>query len=216
MIYLFAGDDAKTKRKTYEDFIDSISKKEADIFFIGKNDFTPIQIESFYSGNSLFSSKSFVFFENIFERQEFEDFILEKLDLIKDSSNDFVFLEGKLDKKTIDAFKKVRTELSIFELPKEKREKFNSFLLADAFADRDKLKLWIYFRQAMDLDVVMEELVGILFWKAKDMILKNNFRKFKLEELQKFCEKISYLLPEARKRGLDDEAVFEQFLLEFV
>lgn len=215
MIYLFAGDDAKTKRKTYEDFIDSLPKN-ADAFFIGKNDFNSIQIESFYSGNSLFANKSFVFFENIFEREENKDFILDRLDLIRNSNNDFIFLESKLDKKTIDAFKKARTELNIFELPKEKKEKFNSFLLADAFADRDKLKLWIYFRQAMDLDVAMEELIGILFWKAKDMILKNNFRKFKLEELQNFCNKISYLLPEARKKGLDDEAVFEQFLLEFV
>lgn len=215
MIYLFAGDDAKTKRKVYESFIDSLPKG-MDTFFISKNDFDSMQVESFYSGNSLFSSKNFVFFENVFERKEFEDFILEKLDLIKDSNNDFIFLEGKLDKKTIDAFKKVRAELNIFELPKEKKERFNSFLLADAFADRDKLKLWIYFRQAKEKDIAPEELVGILFWKAKDMILKNNFRKFKLAELQKFCEKISYLLPEARKRGLDDEAAFEQFLLEFV
>jgi hypothetical protein len=213
MIYLFAGDDAKTKRKAYENFIDSLTKG-TDVFFIGKNDFDPMHVESFYSGASLFASKSFIFFENTFDREEIERFILEKLDLIKDSQNSFVFLESKLDKKVLDAFKKVRAELNIFELPKEKKERFNSFLLADAFADRDKLKLWIYFRQAVEKGVAFEELVGILFWKAKDMILKKNFRKFKEEELKNFCNKIAYLLPEARKTGLDDEASFEQFLLE--
>jgi len=213
MIYLFAGDDAQTKRKVYEKFIDSLSK-DIESFFISKNDFDPMQIESFYSGQGLFFKKSIIFFENTFDRQEIEDFLLSKLDLMKDSSNDFVFLESKLNKPILDAFKKVRAELNIFELPKEKKEKFNNFLLADAFADRDKLKLWIYFRQAVDIGVSLEELVGVLFWKAKDMILKKNFRKFKEEELKNFCNRISYILPEVRKSGLDDESAFEQFLLE--
>ncbi len=68
--------------------------------------------------------------------------------------------------------------------------------------------------QAMDKGVGMEELVGVLFWKAKDMLLKKNFSKFSEVELQAFASKLSYLLPKARKEGLDDESVFEQFLLE--
>ena len=86
--------------------------------------------------------------------------------------------------------------------------------MANALGNKDKLNLWIYFRQAIDRGVGMEELIGVLFWKAKDMILKRNFSKFSLPELQNFTSKISYLLPEARKEGLDAESVFEQFLLE--
>jgi hypothetical protein len=215
MIYLFAGDDAKTKRKNYENFLESLLKsEEQEVFFVGKNDFNKNLIENFFTGANLFSPKSIVVFENIFENSNNEDFILEKLSEIEKSKNDFVFLEGKLNKKTVDSFKKARTQLNIFELAKEKKEKFNSFLLADAFADRDKLKLWIYFRQAQEKNVALEELVGILFWKAKDMILKKNFRKFKEEELKNFCNKIAYLLPEARKNGISDEIATEQFLLE--
>ena len=213
MIYLFAGDDAKTKREVYEKFIKSLPKN-TETFFINKNNFDMAQTESFYSGSGLFFAKCIVFFENIFEREENLDFILGKLELINKSQNDFIFFEGKLSKIVLDAFKKVRAELNIFELSKEKKEKYNNFLLADAFADRDKLKLWVYFRQAMDKGVRMEELVGILFWKAKDMILKKNFYKFSEAELKNFTAKVSYLLPQARKTGLDDESVFEQFLLE--
>jgi hypothetical protein len=86
--------------------------------------------------------------------------------------------------------------------------------MANALGDRDKRNLWIYFRQAMDKGVGMEELIGVLFWKAKDMILKKKFGKFKESELKNFASKISYLLPEARKEGRDDETAFEQFLLE--
>lgn len=220
MIYLFAGDDAQNKYRAYEQFKKSLPEA-TETFFINKNDFDPVQLENFYSGSGLFFAKCTVFFENIFEREENRIFVLKKLELMGKTQNDFVFLEGKLNKAALDAFRKVppiggqvAVKLNIFELSKEKKEKYNNFLLADAFADRNKLNLWIYFRQAMDKGVGMEELIGVLFWKAKDMILKKNFRKFSEAELKNFIAKISYLLPKARKEGLDDEAVFEQFLLE--
>ena len=213
MIYLFTGDDFKNKYSTYEKFIKSIPKS-VETFFISKNEFDPMQIESFYSGAGLFSLKSAVIFSDIFEREEIRDFILKKLDLISESQNDFIFLESKLNKPILDAFKKVRAELNIFELPKEKKEKYDNFILAYDFEKRDKLNLWIHFRQAMDKGVGMEELIGVLFWKAKDMILKKNFGKFSEDEIKNFAGKLSYLLPEARKEGIDAESTFEKFLLE--
>jgi len=213
MIYLFSGDDAKNKRVAYVKFIKSLAK-DTETFFISKNNFDRIQVESLYSGAGLFFTKCAVFFENVFEKEENLDFILEKLELMSHSQNDFVFLEGKSAKIVLDAFRKVRAELNIFEAIKEKKEKYNSFLLADAFGDRNKLELWLHFRQAMDRGVRMEELVGILFWKVKDMLLKKNFYKFSEIELKSFAVKISFLLQEARKNGVDDESSFEQFLLE--
>ncbi|MEK7089038.1 MAG: hypothetical protein AAB913_02825 [Patescibacteria group bacterium] len=213
MIYLFCGDDVKNKHSSYEKFMKSVPFG-METFFVSKNDFDPMEIESFYSGEGLFFTKCVVVFTNIFEKEETLDFVLEKLNLIGESGNSFVFLEGKLNKSVLDAFKKARAELNVFELSKEKKEKYNNFLLADAFGQRNKLYLWIYFRQAMNVGVGMEELVGILFWKAKDMLLKKNFSKFSELELKNFAGKLSYLLPEARKEGEDAESVFEQFLLD--
>ena len=213
MIYLFTGDDTKNKFISYEKFIKSIPTSTA-IFFINRNEFNPIQIESFYSGSSLFSVLSAVIFQNIFEREETRDFVLEKLKLMGESANSFIFLEGKLNKYILDAFKKVRAELNIFELSKEKKEKFDNFLVANAFGKRDKLNTWIYFRQAMEKGVGMEELIGVLFWKIKDMLIRKDFHKFSESELKNSATRLSYLLPEARKEGRDAESAFEQFLLE--
>lgn len=213
MIYLFAGDDAKKKYASYEKFVDSVSRK-TESFFVNRNNFDQAQIENFCSSESLFFGSMAIFFENIFDREENQEFVLSKLPLMEKSGNQFIFLEGQVKKPVLDAFKKSRAELNIFELSKEKKEKFDNFLLANAFGNRDKLNLWIYFRQAVDLGVGMEELIGVLFWKGKDMILKKNFAKFKPEELENFVAKISYLLPEARKEGIDAEAAFERFLLE--
>ena len=213
MIYLFTGDDTKNKFISYEKFIKSIPTSTA-IFFINRNEFNPIQIESFYSGSSLFSVLSAVIFQNIFEREETRDFVLEKLKLMGESANSFIFMEGKLNKSILDAFKKVRAELNIFELSKEKKEKFDNFLVANAFGKRDKLNMWIYFRQAMEKGVGMEELIGVLFWKIKDMLIRKDFHKFSESELKNSATRLSYLLPEARKEGRDAESAFEQFLLE--
>jgi hypothetical protein len=213
MIYLFAGDDTKSKHLNYEKFIKSIPVG-TETFFIDRNNFDRVQIESLYSGSSLFALTSIVIFSNIFEYEETRDFVLEKLKLMGESNNSFIFLEGKLNKPILDAFRKARAELNVFELPKEKKEKYDNFLVANAFADKDKLHTWIYFRQAMDVGVSMEEIIGVLFWKIKDMILKKNFNKFSEEQLKNFATKISYLLPQARKEGRDAESAFEQFLLE--
>lgn len=213
MIYLFAGDDSKKKNLNYQEFLKTIPE-EVEIFSISKNDFDFSQIESFFSGSNLFEKKSAIIFSNLFEKEEIKDFFFEKLGLLTESDNLFIFLESKLNKPILDTFKKARAQINFFELSKEKKELYDNFLLAHAFAARDKLNLWIHFRKAIDLGVGMEELIGVLFWKAKDMLLRKNFNKFSELELKNFCARISYLLPEARKLGLDDEAAFEQFLLE--
>src|SRR3989344_6045535 len=101
MIYLFTGDDAKNKIISSEKFIKSLPGG-VGCFFISRNDFNPIQIESFYSGASLFSALSAVIFQNILEHEETRDFVLAKLKLMGESANTFVFLEGKLNKPILD------------------------------------------------------------------------------------------------------------------
>lgn len=213
MLYLFCGDDAKSKLVNYEKFIKSIPKG-TETFFINRNNFDQNQIENLYSGSALFFTKCIVVFSDIFEREEHKDFVLKKLELMAQSENSFVFVEGKLNKPILDIFEKHKATINQFLLAKEKKEKFNNFLLANAFGDRNKLNLWINFRLAVDKGVGLEELTGVLFWKIKDMLLKKNFGKFKESELQNSASKLSYLLPEARKEGQDAEIALEQFLLE--
>ena len=220
MIYLFSGDDTKKKLFAYEKFLKS-SPLNSEHFFVSRNNFDSMQIESLYSGSSLFSTRSVIVFSNIFEYEETRDFVLEKLPLMGESGNSFFFLEGKLNKPILDTFKKSlpagRRDVSfmnVFELPKEKKEKFDNFLVANAFEKKDKLNMWIYFRQAIDKGVGMEELIGVLFWKIKNMLVTKNFGKFSESELKNSASHLAYLLPKSRSEGQDAETVFERFLLE--
>ncbi len=215
MIYLFSGDDVKLKSAELERLIKQ--EKGSEILRFGKSDFNRGQIEGLYSGSGLFSQKFIAVFSNFLEYEEIRDFMLEKLPLMAESENSFIFMEGKLGKPITDLFKKAGPkgiQISIFELPKSTERKFDNFTLANAFSQKDKLNSWIYFRQAVERGASLEELAGILFWKMKDMILKKSFVKFTEQELKTLSQKMSYLLPEARKTGRDAEIAFEQFLLE--
>lgn len=215
MIYLFSGDDAPRKRLAYEKFLKTIPKN-TEIFSIGKSDLNPAQIESLCSGPGLFFKTCAVVFSGVLESAEAREFILSKLPRMGESENCFIFLEGGLPKTTLDDFKKARAEIDVFEKEERAEGRFNSFLLANALGQKDKLGLWIYFRQAILAGVSLEELTGVLFWKAKDMLLKKNFGKLNETELKNFAGKLSYLLPEARKEGRDAEFAMEQYLLEAI
>ncbi len=213
MIYLFAGDDIRSKASASEKFIDSLPKG-VEVFYISRNNLDKIEFQSLYSGSGLFTKKFVVILQGILEYEDNRDFMLSKLEKLNASANDFVFIEGKLTKAVLEEFKENGAKVNIFELPKIKKEKYDNFLVANAFASGDKFNTWYHYREAMRLGVGLEEIVGVVFWKMKDMILKKNFRQFSEEKLKDSAFKLSYLLPSARKEGRDPEVALEQFLLE--
>ena len=187
-------------------------------FFFSDRNFNKDQIKMLISGGGLFSKKTVVIIENSLEKEETKDFILKNLQDMADSPNDFVFIEDKQQKAVLDEFIEKGAEVNRFEVDHkaEERKHFNVFALADAFSTRNKLLLWMLFRQALEKEIPLEELAGVLFWKAKDMLLKKSYGKYSEKELQDFASTISYLLPKARKEGKDAETAFEQFLLDSV
>lgn len=212
MLYLFSGDDTKKRNTSCEAFLKTF--QGAEMFTITKNDFDLLQIRNFHSGTNLFAAKTAVIFRDILENEELASTILAELPAMGESGNTFIFVERKLLKPALDAFKKARAELNVFELPKQKKEKYDNFLVANALAARDKFNCWLHFRRAVDLGVSLDELSGVMFWKVKDMLLRRNFGKWQEEELKILAARLSCLLPLARKAGPEAESAMEQFLLE--
>src|SRR3989344_1023329 len=124
MIYLFAGDNEDKKLSAYESFLSSLPGN-IEIFSFSRDNFNQMQIESLYSGAGLFFDQSAAIFSGVLEREDTVSFIQEKLPLMGESENYFIFLEGKLSKPVIDQFKKARAEVNVFEQVKEKKEQFN-------------------------------------------------------------------------------------------
>lgn len=214
MIYLFTGDDTINRNKAFEKSLKDF--KDLPLLKINKNNFSFLEIESLYSDANLFDPKSVIVFSYLLEDKNINEFVLERLEFFENSKNVFIFVENKLLKSVIDQFKKQKANISIFELKKIQKEVFNNFLLANALGDRNKVNLWLYYREAVNKGVSLEELVGVLFWKVKDMILNKNFSKFKENELVLIAHNLSILLPKARKEGKEAEITFEKFLLEIL
>ncbi|HWA32157.1 MAG TPA: hypothetical protein VG694_01770 [Candidatus Paceibacterota bacterium] len=213
MIHFLYGEDRGARNSALEKILDSLPEG-TEIFRLDKETFDPDSFENFFSSSGLFFKKCTVVLSEVLASERNESFVSGKLDLIKDSANVFVFLEDAPAKATLAAFEESGAKIAEFAKVKEKKERFNSFVLANALGSRDRLGLWLGFRQAMMHGAALDELAGVLFWKAKDMILRGNFRLFSKDELVNISGRMASLLPEARRRGEDDEASFERFILE--
>lgn len=237
MLYFFYGDDSKKKRGAYEKLIESLSPSDDALFFISDIDFEEGVLEEHIGGSSLFSSRQVVLLENVFESQEAEQYIIERLKAIAESPNVFIFIEHTVSKKILTKLEKVSEKVELFKLSKASPKKaFNIFSLTDAFGRRDRKKTWILYRQALNSGIVHEEIPNILFWHIKTMLLvkgKSNtaasikntglhpfvFKKslsfssnFTDSELRALSSKLTSLHHEGR-RGRDLAADLERFIL---
>jgi hypothetical protein len=114
------------------------------------------------------------------------------------------------------------------------KESSSLFPMADAFGSRDKKKLWVMYRQAMDNDAVPEEIHGILFWQAKSMVLaaKSNaagdagLNPFVFSKSKRFCanfkegeldivvSNLVHMYHRAHRGEIDFERELEKFVLD--
>jgi DNA polymerase III delta subunit len=126
------------------------------------------KLEELAGSQGLFERKFIVFADRLSEKVSDAEIILGEIPLIAESDNVFVFLEGSLKADILKVFKKYSNQVQNFEKV-EKKERFNSFSLADALGERNKEKLWILYRKALGSGLSPEELHGTLFWQAKTM-----------------------------------------------
>jgi DNA polymerase III delta subunit len=175
MLYVFHGSDRQTAAKKAHTLIDSLRAKKPDAAFekIDGDSWSPSVLEGHLGGQGLFSSKYIVFLDRVTENTEAKERIPSFVPAMQESPNIFIVLEGKLNaelKKGLekDAEKVVGCEPKTKDAP-FKKDEFNIFALANAVGRREPLKAWSIYRQAVDAGIAAENILGILFWKAKSM-----------------------------------------------
>ena len=134
MIYLFSGPGEK-RQPAYLKLLGNLPKG-TEIFRVEKSNWNPLEMERFYTSSGLFFDKIAVILSEVLENPEAKNFIIEKLSEIGESKNSFIFLESKLPKAIIDAFKSARAQIEVFER-EEPEEKYDNFLLAGALGKKD-------------------------------------------------------------------------------
>jgi len=241
MIYFIHGTDTKKAREKLHVLSDSLRAKKPDATFfkIDADIFDETKIDELILSRGLFEDKYIVFYDNVFVNKIAKEEILKKIKEFAKSPNIFLFLEEKVDKKTIAKIEKYAE--SIIEYPEESfthrkggKEDFKIFDLSDAFGSRDRKKLWVLYQKSKLHDISPEEVHGILLWQVKSMIIASKspnskesglnqfvFRKaaefaknFSGDELKKISSGLVSLYHDSRRGIFEFDIGFEKFLIE--
>jgi hypothetical protein len=182
MIYLFYGDDNIKARGQALRTVEAGKKKHKDagFFKLTPENFSENKLDELIGSQGLFCSAFIVLADNLCEEKEISEVLLKKLKEVKVSPNFFVFLEGKLNKKELETFKKNADKVEEFAKPTrklskkeelaEKGEKIDFFEFSNALGERNKKLLWTLYQDALAESVQSEEVHGIFFWQVKSML----------------------------------------------
>jgi DNA polymerase III delta subunit len=239
MIYLLYGNDIQTSRKKLHTLLDGLFKKrpDAEYFHITSENASEFSVEELISSQGLFEQKYIVVLDNLFEDKAKEnnrkDELLKELKEMQKAEHIFIFLEGKLDKKTLTRFEKYAEKVQECSVDEKKKERFNTFSLTDALGKRDRKSLWTLYQKAKVERIADEEIHGILFWQVKSMLLalqssnakeaglnpfvfsksKGFLKNYSEKELRGLSQKLVALSHDAR-RGIHEFGVaLERFIL---
>jgi len=87
------------------------------------------------------------------------------------SENIFIFLENRASPEDLKELKTLAGKTQEFPLVGNLPVGFNLFLLTDAFAARNKNRLWILYREALWRRVLPEEIFWKLVWQVNNLRL---------------------------------------------
>jgi len=172
MLYLFHGTNKQLSLNKARTLVKSLRTKRPDASFVemGADDWNAAAIQEHAGGQGLFSAKYIIFLNQVTTNAEAKDQIAKLADLMADSENIFIVIEGKLTVDIKKSLEKYATKTVVTDAEKVGAKKeFNAFALADAFGTRDAGRSWALFRQAIDAGQEIEAIVGMLFWKEKTM-----------------------------------------------
>jgi len=169
MIYLYYGNDApKVRHKAFR-FIETLIEGETLATHVTTENYTPGVFIDYAESASLFGGTEVIVIDTLSEDDTVFAQMLEFLPLMAESANHFVLIESTLrapEKKKIQTHTKI-----IEEVTGETKEKFNTFLLTDAYLRKDKKSLWLLLMEAWKAGESNEAIIGILFWQIKTLRL---------------------------------------------
>ncbi|MDP1625353.1 MAG: hypothetical protein Q8L64_06375 [bacterium] len=176
MLYVIYGTDTDLAREKSRALFDALKEKKPDAAAgtLTGDQVTPEKLEELTQSQGLFENKQIILMDRTLEVPDVRDMVMDKIDAIAESPNIFIFSEGKLTKEVLKKLDKRAEKVQEYALEEgaaKAKESSSLFPMADALANKDKKKLWVMLRDALDHDAVPEEIHGILFWQAKSLAL---------------------------------------------
>jgi DNA polymerase III delta subunit len=235
MLYFLHGTDTYKSRAKLHELLTTLTKKRPDseVFKITSENWSDVQFEELLVSQGLFDQKYIVVLDNLFEKKDVKDFVLDRIDTTKDVEHVFLMLEGKTDAASLKKIEKVAVKVQEFVKPESHKESFNIFGITDSLVRKDKKSLWVTYVDLLGHGAVAEEIHGVLFWQVKNMLLaskassqqdtglspfvyKNALtgaRNFTEQELEKFSSQLVDMTHRVRAGDGELEVMMEKWLL---
>ncbi len=242
MIYFFHGSDVEKVRSKAFEWVAKARAKEPNLVYVrlAREELTPEALEDATHSGGLFVSRLLILLDDPFPparvanedddapysaeaskgKEDANVYLVEEwLDKLATSDNAIIILAPKLataKAKKIVAKAKLEYKFDLRDgasLPAG-RQGFNSSLV-DALGARSRERLWLEIHRALYLGDVPEQLVGLLHWKARDLMSKGS-RAWKPQESRQLSLKLIGLLQESRRGGLGLGVALERWVLSIV
>jgi DNA polymerase III delta subunit len=235
MLYLIYGTDTHKGRKKLHELLELAKKKrpDAELFKMTSENWSESQFDELLVSQGLFEQKYTVVLDNLFEKKDYKNYIVERLEGMQSSEQIFLMLEGSVDAPTLKKIEKFSKQVQEFVKKEEKKEWFNIFGIADGILQKDKRLLWVSYLDFLKKGTASEEIHGIFFWQIKNMILasragnsnetglspfvyKNALtgaRKYKIEELQTMSSELVEMTHKVRSGEGELEVMLEKWIL---
>lgn len=169
MLYVFHGNDLIAVRDRAHAFLQKYAEKGITLEQIAPEEYELGMLVDRAGARSLFAGEQVTVLDTPSEKTEVLDDVLECAELLGESQNTFVVIEGALRAPEKNVFTKYAKEIHEEKVAKEKD--FNIFSMTDAFLRRDKKSLWVLLQRAKQHGVSDEEVAGVLYWQLKMLML---------------------------------------------
>jgi len=225
MLYVFHGSDINKSLEKARALADSLRAKKPDATYIEviADNWSSSIVEENVGGQGLFSSKYIIFLNRVTENAEAKESLPDMIEIMHESTNVFILLEGKLNadlKKVVEKYaEKVVTTDEVAKISNSRfsatnKGDFNIFALADAVASRNSLKSWTLYREAVDSGLEAENIIGVLFWKLKTMIASKKFSNgYSESELSQLLTDLIRIYHDSHRGLIDAERGIEKMML---
>lgn len=171
-------------------------------------------VQSVCGGSNLFGDARTVVLDGLFSNAESWDVVESAFPYMQRAQDTFFIIEEKLHATTLRTLKEYAKDIVRIDVEKEQRGG-EIFALANALKRKDKKTLWVEYQKALLRGDAPEVIHGVLFWGAKDMILKAHDAQ-SASRARELVAELAEIPHEARRKGVELEYALEQFLLSGV
>lgn len=169
MYSLFYGNDQVKVRQEAHDYISSVLNKDQILVKVEAGEYEKGQLANLSSGVVLFGLPPVYLLDTPSADPVFYDELLEQLEVLSESGQEFVIIESVLTAKDKKVFDKYSGKINEFK--KTAEDRFNVFAMADALSRKDKRLLWVLLQEARQVNLATEEIIGVLWWQLKTLRL---------------------------------------------